>query len=69
MVLMSSEETLLMKLEALADEHRLLNIEVDRLSVDPMSSQLTLRRLKKRKLALKDEIERVRDRLRPDIIA
>ena len=33
------------------------------------ADQLTLRRLKKRKLALKDEIARIEDELYPDIIA
>ena len=36
---------------------------------DPVQDQLQLRRLKKRKLLLKDQIQRLRARLIPDIIA
>lgn len=69
MVRMSREETLQMKLAALTDEHRRLDDKVDALAADPMISSFELRRLKKRKLALRDAIEIVRDRLTPDIIA
>jgi len=50
-------------------EHHDLDDVIDRLSVDPAQDQLQLRRLKKRKLLLKDEIARLRTRLIPDIIA
>ena len=50
-------------------EHHDLDDVIDRLSVDPAQDQLQLRRLKKRKLLLKDTIARLRDRLIPDIIA
>jgi hypothetical protein len=42
---------------------------IGRLSADPSQDQLQLRRLKKRKLFLKDQIQRLRTRLIPDIIA
>jgi hypothetical protein len=39
------------------------------LSENLLGDQLQLKRLKKRKLQLKDEIARVEDKLYPDIIA
>ena len=57
------------RLLALEIEHRDLDDVIARLSADPYQDQLQLRRLKKRKLVLKDSIARLRDRLIPDIIA
>lgn len=54
---------------ALETEHHDLDDVIDRLAGDPVQDQLQLRRLKKRKLLLKDLIARLRDRLIPDIIA
>lgn len=54
---------------ALEIEHRDLDEVIARLSNDPTQDQLRMRRLKKRKLLLKDTIARLRDRLIPDIIA
>jgi hypothetical protein len=42
---------------------------IDRLSEDAGVDQLSIQRLKKRKLALKDQIEQVRSLILPDIIA
>lgn len=50
-------------------EHSDLDDVTARLSGDPTQDQLQLRRIKKRKLYLKDQIERLRNRLIPDIIA
>ena len=50
-------------------EHRDLNDIIDRLAGDPVLDQLQLRRLKKRKLLLKDQITRLQTQLIPDIIA
>lgn len=57
------------RLHALEVEHHDLDDVIDRLAVDPALDQLQLRRLKKRKLFLKDQISRLRTRLIPDIIA
>jgi hypothetical protein len=57
------------RLHALEVEHHDLDDVIDRLAVDPVLDQLQLRRLKKRKLFLKDQISRLRARLIPDIIA
>jgi hypothetical protein len=54
---------------ALETEHRDLDDIIDRLAGDPVLDQLQLRRLKKKKLLLKDLIARLRDRLIPDIVA
>jgi hypothetical protein len=57
------------RLHALEVEHHDLDDVIVRLSADPRQDQLQLQRLKKRKLILKDQIQRLRARLIPDIIA
>jgi hypothetical protein len=69
MHVMSSEETLRAKLERLRAEHGDLDQAIEAMSERPVLDQIAIRRLKKRKLALKDEIARIEDRLTPDIIA
>jgi hypothetical protein len=54
---------------ALETEHHDLDDVIARLGGSPLQDQLQLRRLKKKKLLLKDLIARLRDRLIPDIIA
>jgi len=61
--------TLLRRLEALKLEHRDLDEVIARLMDTAPYDMLQLRRLKKRKLALKDEIARIQNQLTPDIIA
>jgi hypothetical protein len=58
-----------LRLQALEIEHNDLDDVICRLASDPSQDQLQLRRLKKRKLQLKDQIQRLRARLIPDIIA
>ena len=53
----------------LETEHHDLDDVIVRLGGDPTQDQLQLRRLKKKKLLLKDLIARLRDRLIPDIVA
>lgn len=57
------------KLLELQTEHRDLDDVIARLAEDRPFDQLTLQRLKKRKLALKDEITKLESGLLPDIIA
>ena len=57
------------RLHSLEIEHHDLDDVIVRLASDPAQDQLQLRRLKKRKLILKDQIQRLRARLIPDIIA
>lgn len=56
-------------LETLKAEHRMLDERILLLSSEPTGDQLELARLKKRKLLLKDEIQRLIDSSVPDIIA
>lgn len=57
------------RLHALEIEHHDLDDVIGRLVVNPAQDRLQLQRLKKRKLLLKDQIQRLRARLIPDIIA
>ena len=57
------------RLQALEVEHHDLDDVIGRLVGDPKQDRLQLQRLKKRKLLLKDQIQRLRTRLIPDIIA
>ena len=66
---LSHEEILVIRLEILRREHRDLDAAVHALELTGRPDQLTLRRLKKRKLALKDHIVKIEDMLIPDIIA
>lgn len=63
------EDMLRIRLEVLRREHRDLDEEILGLELSPRPDQLTLRRLKKQKLALKDQIVKLEDQLIPDIIA
>ncbi len=56
-------------LEALKVEHRQLDERIQLLSAEPVGDQLAIARLKKRKLRLKDLIQRMIDSSVPDIIA
>lgn len=57
------------QLEELRVEHRDLDDIIQRLSADPLVDQLQLRRMKKRKLKLKDMIHHLESKLIPDIEA
>ena len=63
------DEMLRIRLDVLRRAHRDLDTSVRDLELDALPDQLTLRRLKKQKLALKDQIVKIEDRLIPDIIA
>jgi hypothetical protein len=67
-VLIGTNE-LRVKLEELRTEHRDLDEVILRLSEDSPFNQLQIQRLKKRKLALKDQIAQIESKLLPDIIA
>jgi len=56
-------------LAALKAEHRALDERIRFLSAEPTGDQLELARLKRRKLMLKDHIQRLRNSNIPDIIA
>jgi hypothetical protein len=62
-------EALRRRLEELKSEHRDLDDVIARLSEAATRDQLQIQRLKKRKLALKDQIIKLESALLPDIIA
>lgn len=63
------EQKLRDELVSLQQRHRSLDEEIAELELSGAADQLTIKRLKKEKLALKDRIRTVEDQLTPDIIA
>ena len=63
------ENSLRRKLNDLHIEHRDLDDILSRMADDLHVDQLQIKRLKKRKLLLKDNIDRIKSRLLPDITA
>ena len=57
------------RLRQLRIEHRDLDDIISRLSMDFKVDELQMKRLKKRKLLLKDQITKLESQLLPDIIA
>jgi hypothetical protein len=53
----------------LLNEHRDIDAEIVALEMVAVADQLHIKRLKKRKLGLRDRITSLEDRLLPDIIA
>ncbi len=66
---MADTGTLKRQLEQLKTEHRDLDDIIVRITKNPPYNQIQIQRIKKRKLALKDQIARLESRLLPDIIA
>ena len=64
-----NQSQIIAQLHQLESEHRDLDDVIERLGDDMPFDQLKLQRLKKRKLALKDEIAKLRSQILPDIIA
>ncbi|MEW6648095.1 MAG: DUF465 domain-containing protein [Pseudomonadota bacterium] len=62
-------EAIQRRLEELRLEHRDLDDVINRLATDPTADQLQVRRLKKRKLLLKDIIAKLESELIPDLNA
>ena len=50
-------------------EHRDLDTAIERLAADSAHDELQLRRLKRRKLLLKDQITRLEREIDPDVLA
>ena len=69
MVDMVEEQALRQTLTRLKQEHRDLDSAIDALAESGRADQLQIKRLKKKKLHIKDEITRIEDQLLPDIIA
>ena len=64
-----TEEEMRKRLAVLKTDHRDLDAAIDALRQTGSTDQLQIARLKKRKLALKDQISMIEDALLPDIIA
>lgn len=65
----TEQEELQQELARLKEEHRDLDTAIDALSKSGSANPLQLKRLKKKKLSLKDRIASIEDQLLPDIIA
>ena len=63
------KDLLRIRLDVLRREHRELDAAVKDMDASGRPDQLSLRRLKKQKLALKDQIVKFEDDMIPDIIA
>ena len=66
---MDPQEILRNQLEKLNEEHRELDLLIEKLRNETIVNQIGIQRLKKRKLLLKDQMLRIESRLLPDIIA
>ena len=66
---MDRVEILRLELQKLRDEHRDLDDAIKALEEKLVSDRLSIQRLKKRKLLLKDKISYLQDQIMPDIIA
>ena len=63
------ERELREQLAKLREDHRELDDQIVALEAGGGADQLQIKRLKKKKLGLKDEIQALEDQLLPDIIA
>ncbi|MDF1854442.1 DUF465 domain-containing protein [Pseudooceanicola sp.] len=66
---MKNDEVLRVELEVFRRQHQDLDAAIRALHDSGTADALTLQRLKKQKLHLKDKIAAIEDRLTPDIIA
>ena len=67
--LQKEQDALRKKLEDLTLEHRDLDELLSIATSSPSVDMLKFQRIKKRKLAIKDEIRKIHSRILPDIIA
>ncbi len=65
----ASQEELQARLSILIEEHRDLDVAINALLSIGTNDQLQMQRMKRRKLALRDEIAHIQDQMVPDIIA
>lgn len=65
----ANDEALLLKLALLHEEHADLDAAIHAIEAQMHHDRLQVARLKKKKLALKDRIQTIKDQLTPDIIA
>lgn len=65
----ANDEALAIRLAMLEEEHRDLDAAIRALEESAPYERLSIARLKKKKLQLKDEIQNIKDAMLPDIIA
>lgn len=65
----ANDEALWLKISELEHQHRDLDDAISAMQTMPAPQLLKIQRLKKLKLHLKERIQRLKDRLNPDIIA
>lgn len=65
----ANDEALAIRLAMLEQEHRDLDAAITSLEQNSPYERLTIARLKKKKLLLKDAIQEIKDAMLPDIIA
>ena len=65
----ANDEALIIKAHMLRQEHADLDAAIRALEAQPHFDRLTVARLKKKKLLLKDQIQAIMDQMTPDIIA
>ncbi|WP_313574946.1 DUF465 domain-containing protein [Brevundimonas sp.] len=67
--LSEEDKELRAQLSQLLQEHADLDASIEALALLPAPDQLMIARLKRKKLALRDDIVKLQDRILPDIIA
>lgn len=65
----ANDEARAIRLAALEEEHRDLDAAIRALEAQSPHERLTVARLKKKKLQLRDRIQEIKDAMLPDIIA
>ena len=66
---MDDEVVMIKQLDSLREKHRQLDEKISSMAGDGVPDQLTVVRLKKEKLMLRDRIIRLEETIYPDIIA
>ncbi len=64
-----AESVILARLTLAQQDHADLDVAIQAIAAAPVPNMMVISRLKRKKLLLKDEIERLKDQLTPDIIA
>lgn len=65
----ASDDALRARLAELRQDHADLDAAIQAIALSPLPDMMLIGRLKRKKLALKDEIARIEDMLTPDIPA
>ncbi|HAI95989.1 MAG: hypothetical protein CL866_07255 [Cycloclasticus sp.] len=68
-MILSENDQIKLRIIELSQEHQDVHYLIDHLSEDVLPDQLRIRRLKKRRLFIKDQIEHLKSTLIPDIDA